>query len=150
MKDAKLSLLLTEVMNIARLTSPLPDMLRLSSPRPRLRHGRRLALFFCPNLTLNLYSLLCYVAGSPSSSPNIPNCSSPRKSALIYATYLRSHFLSLSQRPSTSEPEATFVSSAELRAQRSLTCPFAHPSTPLNFLQLPPTSLRPVHCHWPR
>ena len=40
----RLSLPLTEVMKIVRLTSPLPEVLRLSSPRPRLRHGRRLAL----------------------------------------------------------------------------------------------------------
>ena len=55
-KDAKLSLPLTEVMKIARLTSLLPDALCLSSPR--LRHGRPLALLFCPNLTLNLYTLI--------------------------------------------------------------------------------------------
>ena len=39
-KDAGLSLPLTEVMNIARLTSPLLDVPRQSLPRPRLRHGR--------------------------------------------------------------------------------------------------------------
>ena len=48
---------LTEVMKIARLTSPLLDAPRLSSPRPRRRHGRRLALVFRLNLTLNLYTL---------------------------------------------------------------------------------------------
>ena len=31
------------------------DVLWLSSPRPRLRHGRRLAFLSRPNLTLNLY-----------------------------------------------------------------------------------------------
>ena len=55
-KDATLSL--TEVMKIARLTSPLPDELCQLSPRPRLRHGRRLVLLFHPNITLNLYTLL--------------------------------------------------------------------------------------------
>ena len=47
-------------------------------------------------------SLLCSVAGSPSSSissPNFPNRSSPRESALVYAAYLRSHF-------SISQPQA--------------------------------------------
>ena len=42
-----------------------------------------------------MHSLLRFVAGSSSSSfffPNFPNCSSPRKSASIYATYLRCHF----------------------------------------------------------
>ena len=53
----RLSLPLTEVMKTARLTSPLLDAPRQSSPRPRLRHGRRLALLFHLNLTLNLYTL---------------------------------------------------------------------------------------------
>ena len=48
----------------------------------------------------SVYSLLRFVAGSPSSSsfsPNFSNCSSPRESAPVYAAYLRSHF-SVSQR----------------------------------------------------
>ena len=53
-KDARCSLLLTEVMKIARFTSLLLDAPRQSSPRPRLRHGRRLAFFFYPNLTHKL------------------------------------------------------------------------------------------------
>ena len=43
----------------------------------------------------SLHSLLRSVAGSsfsPSSSPNFPNCSSPRESASVYAAYLKSHF----------------------------------------------------------
>ena len=43
----------------------------------------------------SVHSLLRSIAGSPSSSsfsPNFPNCSSPRESALVYAAYLRSHF----------------------------------------------------------
>ena len=56
-KDARLSLPLTEVMKTARLISPLLDAPRQSSPRPRLRHGRQLALLFHLNLTLNLYTL---------------------------------------------------------------------------------------------
>ena len=36
----RLSLLLTKVMKIARLTSPLLDVPRQSLPRPRQRHGR--------------------------------------------------------------------------------------------------------------
>ena len=98
-KDARLSLPLTEVMKIARLTSPLLDVPRQSSPKPRLRHGRRLALHFHPNQTRKLYTLLRSIAGSSSSSsssPNFPNCSSPRKSASVYAAYLRS-YISVSQ-----------------------------------------------------
>ena len=77
-KDARFSLPLTEVMKIARLTYPLLDMPRQSSSRPRLRHGRRLALLFHLNQTLNLYTLNLYcIAGSSSSSsssPNFSNC----------------------------------------------------------------------------
>ena len=43
----------------------------------------------------SVHSLLCSIAASPSSSsssPNFPNCSSPRELASIYAAYLRSHF----------------------------------------------------------
>ena len=95
-KNARLSLPLTEVIKIARLTSLLLDAPRQSLPRSRRRHGRRPALLFYLNPTLNLvYSLLRSIAGSPSSSsssPNFPNCSSPRESASVYAAYLRSHF----------------------------------------------------------
>ena len=102
-KDTKLSLQLTKVMKIARLfTSPLLDAPRQSSPKRRLRHGRRLALPFYSFNPKSEHSLLRSVAGSPSSSscsPNFPNCSSPRESALVYAAYLRSHF-------SVSQPKA--------------------------------------------
>ena len=47
----------------------------------------------------SVLSLLRSIAGSPSSSPNFPNCSSPRESASVYAAYLRSHF-------SVSQPKA--------------------------------------------
>ena len=60
----------------------------------------------------SVHSLLRSIAGSPSSSsssPNFPNCSSPREPASVYAAYLRSHF-------SVSQPEATSLSSAEPRA----------------------------------
>ena len=56
-KDARPSLSLTEAMKIARLTSPLLDAPRQSSPRPRLGHGRRLALLSHLDLTLNLCTL---------------------------------------------------------------------------------------------
>ena len=52
-KDARL----TEVMKIATLTSPFPDVLCLSSPRPRLRHGRRLAFLSRRNPTPNFFVL---------------------------------------------------------------------------------------------
>ena len=43
----------------------------------------------------SVHSLLRSIAGSPSSSsssPNFPNCSSPRELALAFADYWRSHF----------------------------------------------------------
>ena len=77
MKDVRLSLQLTEAMKIARLTTPLPDMPRLSSPR--LRHGRQLALLSHLNLTLNLYilSFALLLASLPHfplvlTSPTVP------------------------------------------------------------------------------
>ena len=69
-KDARLSLPLTEVIKIARLTSSLPDAPRQSSPRPRLRHGRRLALLSHLSLTLNLYTL--FFALSLALLPRLP------------------------------------------------------------------------------
>ena len=56
-KDARLLLSLTEMMKIARLTSLLHDTPGQSSPKPRRRHGRRLALLFHSNQTRNLYTL---------------------------------------------------------------------------------------------
>ena len=56
-KDARLLLSLAEMRKIARLTYPLIDVPRQSSPRPKLRHGRQLALRFHLNPTLNLCTL---------------------------------------------------------------------------------------------
>ena len=63
---AALLLLLTKVMKISRFTSLLLNVLRLSWPR--LRHDRRLAFLPRPNLTPNLFTLSCSVAGYSSSS----------------------------------------------------------------------------------
>ena len=119
-KDARLSLLLTEVMKIDRLTYPLLDAPRQSSPRPRLRHGSQLAFLFHLSLTLNLCSLLLSITGSPSlssSSPNFPNCSSPRKPASVFVAYLRSHF-------SVSQPKALrSIARGYLTELRRATCP---------------------------
>ena len=143
MKDVRLSLPLTEVMKIARLTSPLSDMLPLLLPRPRLKHSRRLALLSRLNLTLNPYTLSFVL-----SLAFLPHFSSLLSSltVLLPGSRLRSSpvtrdptSLSFSQRPCVAEPEITFPRSAEPRALKSLTRPFAHPSLPLNFLRLPPT-----------
>ena len=93
----------------------------------------------------SVYSLLRSIAGSTSSScssPNFPNCSSPRESALVYAAYLRSHF-------SVSQPKALRSRArGYLSELRRATCseesrPFALLSHLLNFLRLPPTFSRP-------
>ena len=68
----------------------------------------------------SVYSLLRSIAGSPSSSsssPNFPNCSSPRESASVYAAYLRSHF-SVSQSKALRSRARDYLS--ELRRA---TCP---------------------------
>ena len=82
----------------------------------------------------SVHSLLRSIAGSPSSSPNFPNCSSPRESALTYAAYLRSHF-------SVSQPK-TLRSRARgyLTELRRATCSveshssFCSPFSPVEFL----------------
>ena len=95
-KDVRLWLALTEVMKIARLTSPLPDVFRQSSPRPWLRHGMRFALLSHSSLTLTLCTLsfVLSLALLTHLLPLLtsPNCSSPRESISVYVDYLRSHF----------------------------------------------------------
>ena len=64
----------------------------------------------------SVHSFLRSIAGS-SSSPNFPNCSSPRKSASVYAAYLRSHF-------SVSQPKALRSRArGYLTELRRATCP---------------------------
>ena len=142
-KDARLLLPLTEVMKITRLTSPLLDVPRLSLPRPRLRHGRRLALLFHLNLTQNLCTL--FYALSLALLPRLPPLLISQ-TVLLPGNRLWSMPLTedptfpfLSQRPYVAEPEATSLSSAEPRALWSFTRFFAQLSLPLNFLRLPPT-----------
>ena len=86
---------------------------------------------------ISVHSVLRSIAGSSSSSSYFPNCCSRRESTSVYAAYLRSHL-------SVSQPEATSLSSAEPRALWSLTRLSALLSPPLKFLQLPPTSPRPL------
>ena len=85
----------------------------------------------------SVHSLPCYIAGSSSSSsssPNFPNCSSPRESASVYAAYLRSHF-------SVSQPKALRSRArGYLSELRRATCPmeshssFYSPFSPAKFL----------------
>ena len=142
-KDARLLLLLAEVMEIARLTSPPLD----HHQGQRLRHGRRPALLFHLNQTLNVYTF--FFALSLTLLPCfLPLLTSPTvlPENRLWSMPLTCDptFLFLSQRPCIAEPEATSQSSAEPRALRSLTCPFALLSLPPNFLLLPPTSPHPL------
>ena len=146
-KDARLLLPLTEVMKTARLTSPLLNAPRQSSPRPRLSHGRRLALLFHLSLTLNLYIL--FFALPLVLLPRLPPLLT-FPTVLLQGNRLRSMPLTcnstfpfLSQRPCVAKPEATFLSSSEPRDRWSHTRPFALLSLSLNFLRLPPSSPPP-------
>ena len=147
-KDARLLLPLTEVMKIARLTTPLLDAPRQSLPRPTLRNGRRLALLFHLNLTLNLYTLFfaLSLALLPRVSPLLTF-----QIVLLPGNRLRSMPLScdptfpfLSQRPCVAESEATSLSSTVPRAWRSFIRPFALFSPSLNFMRLPITFPPPL------
>ena len=139
-KHARLLLPLTEMMKIAGLTSPPLDAPRQSSPRPRLRNGRRLALLFHLNLTLNLCTLFFTLSLTRLPplliSPTVPLPGNRLRSMPLTCDPT---FPFLSQSPCVAEPEATSLSSAEPRALWSLTHPFA---LPLNFMRLPPTSPR--------
>ena len=68
----------------------------------------------------SVHSLLSSIAGSLSSSSfssNFPNCFSPRKSALVYGAYLRSHF-------SVSQPKALLIRARGYPTElRRATCP---------------------------
>ena len=82
-------------------------------------------------------SLLRSIAGSPSSSfssPNFPNCSSPRELALVFAAYLRSYF-SVSQ-PKTLRSRARGYFSELRRATCSVEShsSFCSPFSPAEFL----------------
>ena len=96
----------------------------------------------------SVHSLLCSIAGSPSSSSSLfltfPTVLLPGNRLQSMPLTCDPTFPFLNQRPCVAEPEATSLSSAEPRALRSLIRPFALLSLPLNFLRLPPTSPRPL------
>ena len=133
-KDVRLSLPLTEVIKIVRPTSLLRDMPRLSSPRQRLRHGRRHAHLSLLNLcTLSFVLLLALLPhlrpALTSTTLRLPGnrlWSSPTTWGYI--------FLSSSQRPCVAEP----------RALKSLIPLSALLSPSLNFSRLARTSPRPL------
>ena len=97
-------------------------------------------------------SLLRSIAGfssSSSSSPNFPNCSSPKESTLVYVAYLRFHF-------SVSQPKALRNRArGYLSELRRATCSeeshlsFCSPFSPTELLAAA-SNLFLLHCHWPR
>ena len=87
-----------------------------------------------------VYSLLRYIAGSPSSfssSPNFNNCSSPRESASVYVAYLISHFSVFQPKTLRSRARGYLSEDSELR---HATCPeeshssFCAPFSPTELL----------------
>ena len=102
-------------------------------------HGRRLALIYCPNLTLNLCTLF-FVLSLAYLLPLLI-CSSPRELASVFADYLRSHFSFSQPKASRSRARGYLSEPCDLR---NLTCLFALSSLPLNFLRLPLISLCPL------
>ena len=145
MKDARLLLPLTEVMKIARLTSPLVDTSHQSLPKPRLRHGRRLALLFHPNLTLNLYSLffplsLALLPGLPSLLTSVSVLLGSR----LWSVLITCNTTFLFFQPKALRSRARGYLSELCQALRSLSCLYALLSLPLNFMRLPPTSPSPL------
>ena len=92
----------------------------------------------------SVHSLLRSTAGSPSSSPSFPNCSSPRESASVYVAYLRSHYSISQPKALRSRARSYLTELCRATCPMSLTRPFALPSLQLNFLRLPPTSPHPL------
>ena len=96
-KDARLLVQLTEVIKIARLTSPpLDALLQSIIAKAKAKAWQTTCSSLLPKSNPKyVHSLLRSIAGSSSSSsssPNFPNCSSPRESASVYAAYLKSDF----------------------------------------------------------
>ena len=137
-KDARLSLPLTEVIKIARLTISASRCASSVIAKAKAEAWQTTCCSLSPKSNpKSVYSLLCSIAGSPSSSsssPDFPNCSYRRELPLVYAAYLRSHF-------SVSEPKALRSRArGYLSELRRATCPvephssFCSPSSPDKFL----------------
>ena len=88
--DVRFLLLLIEVMKIDRLTTLPPNMPFIAKAKAETWQATCSSLSPKCN-SKSVYSLFRSVPGSSSSSPKLPNCSSPRQSAWVFADYLRSH-----------------------------------------------------------
>ena len=77
-----------------RLTSLLPDMPRVLSPKPRLRHGRRHTHLSLPNMYV--FSFIMVFALLPHLHPLLTSTALimyfSRESASVFADYLKSQF----------------------------------------------------------
>ena len=115
-------------------------MSRLSSPKPRMRHGRRHAYLFSQ---INLFfPSFCHRFFS-----HLPFLTFPTVPSLGVSIDLRrlpkiSLFVLLAKRPWVAEPQTTCLTSNGRRAQKLLIPLCACPSLTLNFSRLPQTSTR--------
>ena len=140
MKEARLSLPLTEVMKIARLISASR---RASSviAKAKTEAWQTTCSSLSPKSNPKfVYSFLRSIAGSSSSSPNFPKLFSQEIGFGLRRLAEISLFRFSAKKPFVAEPETIIPSFAEPRALRSLTCPSALPSC---------CCLQPllVHCH---
>ena len=96
MKDAGLSLPLTEVIKIRQVYISASRRASSVIAKAKAEAWQTTCSSLSPKSNpKSVYCLLRSIAGSSSSSsssPNFPNCSSPRNSASVYAAYVRSHF----------------------------------------------------------
>ena len=139
-------------MKIVWLTTLFSDILRLSSPKPRLRHGMQHGGLSLLNLTLKLCILffvlpLVFLSHLPPLLTS-PTVLSPRNRLWFLPTTWNFTYLSPSLRSCAAEFLDTCLSSAEPRILRNLIDLSAPLSPALNFSRLPQTS--PRLCHWPR
>ena len=125
-------------MKIARLTYPPLNVLHLSSPRPRLRHGRQLALLSRPNLYTPSFALLLALLPHLPPLPTSSSVPTPGSRLRFSPITCDPTFLSLNQTPPRSRVRG-YLSTSKPRTLRSLKGPFAPPSLSLNFLRLPET-----------
>ena len=136
-KDARLSLPLTEVMKIGAYIFASRRALSVIAKAKAEAWQTTCSSLLPRSIPKSVHSLLRSIAGSPSSSsssPNFPNCSSPRESASVYATYLQFHFFVSQPKTLRSRARGYF---SELRRT---TCPveshlsFCSPFSPAEFL----------------
>ena len=134
-------------MKIVRLASPLPDVLRLSSPRLRLR--LRLRHGSCSSLSPKsksdiVYLLLRFVAGSFSSSPNFPKLFLSRGVGFGLCRLPEIPLLCLLGKGPAKQSQKLSFQAPPGHVSRGVSLVLLLPSPPLNFLRLPLISPGPL------